>query len=143
MLSLEFVSILLDKYKRSINFRQGTVLLIPYALLGFLIVCSQFSLSPDPSAWGGDLSLSHAEPDDYLHNPDPKRDRASDDGGHIFTARGLANLGCLVFLAVGIITLLYVLLSVIPEMPKPIILQRWLSNYLTFHQQADVEHVRL
>jgi len=134
MLFLEFVPILLDKYKWSINFRQGTVLLIPSALLGFLIVCSQFSLSPDPSAWGGDLSLSHAEPDDYLHNPDPKRDRVSDDGGHIFTARGLANLGCIVFLAIGIITLLYVLSSVIPGTPKLIILQCWLSHYLTFHQ---------
>ena len=28
-------------------------------------------------------------------------------GGHIFTVRGLANLGCLVFLALGILTLLY------------------------------------
>lgn len=71
----------------------------------------QFSLSPDPSAWGADLSLNHAEADDYLHNPDPKRDRINDGGGHIFTARGLANLGCIVFLALGIITLLYVLVS--------------------------------
>ncbi|KAL4078027.1 glycoside hydrolase family 16 protein [Scleroderma citrinum] len=39
------------------------------------------------------------EPDDYLHNPDPKRDLKSDKGGHIFTARGIANLGCLFILA--------------------------------------------
>jgi beta-glucanase (GH16 family) len=68
-------------------------------------ISDKFSLSPDPSAWGADLSLNHAEPDDYLHNPDPKRDRISDVGGHIFTTRGLANLGCLVVLAMGTITL--------------------------------------
>jgi beta-glucan synthesis-associated protein KRE6 len=47
------------------------------------------------------------EPDDYLHNPDPKRDRHYDAGGHIFTARGIANLGCLLILASGILMLLF------------------------------------
>ncbi|KAF8269632.1 glycoside hydrolase family 16 protein [Lactarius quietus] len=41
------------------------------------------------------------EPDDHLHNPDPKRDRHYDSGGHIFTSRGVANLGCLFILAAG------------------------------------------
>jgi len=82
--------------------------MIALVLLGFLIVFLQFSLSPDPSAWGADLSLSHAEPDDYLHNPDPKRDRINDKAGNIFTVRGLANLGCLALLSLGIITLLCV-----------------------------------
>lgn len=66
----------------------------------------QFSLSPDPSAWGADLSPGHVEPDDYLHNPDPKRDRKNDEGGTLFTVRGLANLGCLLVLILGILTLL-------------------------------------
>ena len=48
------------------------------------------------------------EPDDYLHNPDPRRDKHNDNGGTFFTARGFANLGCLAILACGIITLLYV-----------------------------------
>ena len=48
------------------------------------------------------------EPDDYLHNPDPKRDRHYDAGGHIFTARGIANLGCLFILGAGMLMLLYV-----------------------------------
>jgi hypothetical protein len=48
------------------------------------------------------------EPDDHLHNPDPKRDRHYDAGGHIFTARGIANLGFLLFLAAGILMLLFV-----------------------------------
>ena len=82
------------------------------------LVFSKFSLSPDPSAWGGDLSLNHAEADDYLHNPDPKRDRASDGGGHIFTARGLANLGCLATLAMAVITLLYALWFPVPRDAK-------------------------
>lgn len=52
------------------------------------------------------MSVNQQEPDDYLHNPDPKRDRKNDKGGTIFTARGLMNLGCLLFLAAGMITLL-------------------------------------
>lgn len=62
---------------------------------------------------------------DYLHNPDPKRDKKSDKGGTIFTLvswrpaihlrwqllmvllhqRGLMNLGCLVTLIVALVTL--------------------------------------
>lgn len=74
------------------------------------------------------MSSKSVDPDDYLHNPDPIRDRKLDKGGHAFTCRGLANLGCLVcfhsslarlpysrihtqqfILAAGLITLLYVL----------------------------------
>jgi hypothetical protein len=49
------------------------------------------------------------EPDDYLHNPDPRRDRKNDAGGTIFTARGIANLGCLLLLFLCLLTLLCVL----------------------------------
>lgn len=66
----------------------------------------QYSLAADPSSWGADLSVDHQEGDDYLHNPDPRRDYKSDKGGHIFTSRGLANLGCLLILCVGMLTLL-------------------------------------
>lgn len=68
----------------------------------------QFSLSPDPSSWGADVTAGHEEPDDFLHNPDPRRDRKNDKGGNVFTTRGLTNLGCLFVLAAGIVTLLYV-----------------------------------
>jgi hypothetical protein len=50
------------------------------------------------------------EPDDILHNPDPKRDRHHDAGGHIFTLRGIANLGCLAVLFGGMLMLLYAFL---------------------------------
>lgn len=63
----------------------------------------KFSLSPDPSIWASESGTQ--EPDDYLHNPDPKRDRKNDKGGTIFTSRGIANLGCLVLLVVGLTTL--------------------------------------
>lgn len=66
-------------------------------------------MSPDPSSWGGNLSPDHREPDDELHNPDPKRDRKNDKGGTVFTTRGVANLGCLAFLFFGIGMLLCVL----------------------------------
>jgi hypothetical protein len=65
-------------------------------------------MSPDPSAWGADLDLTRAEPDDYLHNPDPRRDRRNDKGGTVCTVRGILNLGCLFILAAGCFTLLYV-----------------------------------
>lgn len=68
-------------------------------------ISDKFSLSPDPQSWGADLSPNHPEPDDFLHNPDPRRDRKSDRGGSVLTYRGLANLGCLVFLAVGLVAL--------------------------------------
>ncbi|KAN0121672.1 beta-glucan synthesis-associated protein [Russula decolorans] len=66
-------------------------------------ISDKFSLSPDPASWGSDLSPNHPEADDFLHNPDPKRDRNNDKGGSIFTSRGLSNLGCLSLL---ILTLL-------------------------------------
>ncbi|KAK0198266.1 beta-glucan synthesis-associated [Armillaria mellea] len=64
-----------------------------------------FSLSPDPAAWGSDISPNHPEPDDYLHNPDPRRDRNNDLGGSVFTYRGLTNLGCIVVLGLGLVSL--------------------------------------
>jgi len=68
----------------------------------------QFSLSPDPSLWGAALSINHPEPDDFLRNPDPLRYGKSDRGFSVFIYRGFTNLGCLIFLAVGLVSLLYV-----------------------------------
>lgn len=70
-----------------------------------LSLSDKYSLSPDPSTWGAHLMMDQPENDDHLHNPDPRRDHRSDKGGHIFTARGLANLGCLAILCAGIVTL--------------------------------------
>lgn len=66
----------------------------------------QFSLSPNPHEWGANLSLEYKEADDYIHNPDPKRDRNTDQGGTVFTYRGLTNLGCLSILVIGLVSLL-------------------------------------
>lgn len=68
-------------------------------------ISDKYSLSPDPAAWGSNLSPDFPEPDDYLHNPDPRRDRKHDTGGHFFTFRGLTNLGCMIVLCVGLLTL--------------------------------------
>lgn len=46
------------------------------------------------------------EDDDYLHNPDPKADKKVDRGGSICSGRGLLNIGCLLFLVLGLLTLL-------------------------------------
>jgi len=64
----------------------------------------QFGLSHSPSDWGVSTSPSDKEPDDWLHNPDPRRDRKIDRGGTIFTLRGLINNGCLLLLAVALIS---------------------------------------
>ncbi|KZT69160.1 glycoside hydrolase family 16 protein [Daedalea quercina L-15889] len=68
-------------------------------------ITDKFALSPDPATWNAHLTPDLPENDDYLHNPDPKRDRKNDQGGNVFTYRGITNLGCLLFLVVGIITL--------------------------------------
>lgn len=52
--------------------------------------------------------MGHAEPDDVMHNPDPRRDKKIDLGGTICTSRGFGNLGCLAFLVLAMLTLLYV-----------------------------------
>ncbi|KAL5519142.1 hypothetical protein ACEPAH_825 [Sanghuangporus vaninii] len=68
-------------------------------------ISDKFSLAPDPSSWGAEIEPNFKEPDDWLHNPDPRRDRKIDKGGTIFTSRGLANLGCLLILVMGLVTL--------------------------------------
>ncbi|KAF8973556.1 beta-glucan synthesis-associated [Flammula alnicola] len=68
-------------------------------------VSDKFSLSPDPTSWGSNLSPDFEEPDDYLHNPDPRRDRKQDRSSNIFTYRGLTNLGCLIVLCLGLLAL--------------------------------------
>ncbi|KAK2461638.1 hypothetical protein APHAL10511_006101 [Amanita phalloides] len=68
-------------------------------------VSDKYSLPPDPAAWGANLSPAYKEDDDWLHNPDPRRDRKNDAGGSCFTYRGLTNLGCLIVLSLGLVTL--------------------------------------
>jgi beta-glucan synthesis-associated protein KRE6 len=50
--------------------------------------------------------MDFKEEDDFLHNPDPRRDKRNDQGGSIFTMRGAANLGCLLVLLLGLLSLL-------------------------------------
>ncbi|THV03459.1 beta-glucan synthesis-associated [Dendrothele bispora CBS 962.96] len=68
-------------------------------------VTQSFSLSPNPRDWGSNLSPNFPEPDDDLHSVDPKRDRKNDRGA-FFSARGVANIGCLVILVIGLLVLL-------------------------------------
>ncbi|KAG8710187.1 hypothetical protein FRC09_000253, partial [Ceratobasidium sp. 395] len=56
-------------------------------------VSSKYALAPDPSTWGLNLLANVPEPDDYLHNPDPRRDRKNDADSSMLTRRGFANLG--------------------------------------------------
>ncbi|TFK67254.1 glucosidase [Pluteus cervinus] len=65
----------------------------------------KYSLAPSPVSWGTPLLMNVSEPDDFLHNPDPNRDRKNDKGGTILTWRGIGNLGCLFVLVAGMVTL--------------------------------------
>ncbi|KAJ6456683.1 beta-glucan synthesis-associated protein [Mycena sanguinolenta] len=59
-------------------------------------IAEKFHLAPDPAGWG--LDISHAEPDDALHDP-----RHDFNAHNIFTVRGFQNVGCLVALCLCIL----------------------------------------
>ncbi|KAF9479722.1 glycoside hydrolase family 16 protein [Pholiota conissans] len=68
-------------------------------------ISDKFSLSPDPTAWGSNLSPDFKEPDDDLHNPDPRRGSKQSHRATVFSVRGLTNMGCLILLCVGLLAL--------------------------------------
>ena len=74
----------------------------------FALMSVQFAFPYDPLDWGSTLDVGSQEPDDWLHNPDPRRDRQVDNDINIFTSRGLTNLGCLVILVIAMVGLLCV-----------------------------------
>src|SRR5271154_5015212 len=76
----------------------------------------QFSLSPDPSQWGSDLSPDLVESDDYIHNPVyPSRPGSIDRDGNPLSIRGFINVGALLSVTLGILILLSVMLLVSPQ----------------------------
>ncbi|CED82799.1 Concanavalin A-like lectin/glucanase, subgroup [Phaffia rhodozyma] len=76
---------------------QSSVLNTP--LSGKPTISEKYTLPADPALWARSDS---PEPDDYLHNPDPKRDHKNDNAGTILTVRGLWNLGCLLILGASL-----------------------------------------
>jgi len=58
--------------------------------------------------WGYSVSPDSQDDDDWLHNPDPKRDKANDFGSSLFTMRGCTNIGCLLVLGIALLGLLLV-----------------------------------
>ncbi|KAK0439544.1 glycoside hydrolase family 16 protein [Armillaria borealis] len=70
-----------------------------------LSISSKYSLAPDPHSWGSNLDPYFKESDDYLHNPTVKGGRIVDDSELSFSSRGVANLGCLSLLCMGILAL--------------------------------------
>ncbi|KAG9006630.1 hypothetical protein FRB94_000556 [Tulasnella sp. JGI-2019a] len=65
----------------------------------------KIALSADPESWEINPGTPGFSSDDWLHNPDPRRDRKNDRGATIFSRRGIANLGCLSILISGILFL--------------------------------------
>ncbi|KAG8862814.1 hypothetical protein FRB96_000824 [Tulasnella sp. 330] len=64
----------------------------------------KFPVSADPGHWAAETSPDYPEPDDELHNPDPKRDRHVDHVA-LFSGRGCLNVGCLVLITTALFTL--------------------------------------
>ncbi|KAF5368856.1 hypothetical protein D9758_002859 [Tetrapyrgos nigripes] len=64
-------------------------------------VTEKYSLAADPTTWGYSLSPDTIEPDDWLHDYDPRRE----DRGAIFSTRALGNLGCLLALGLALLAL--------------------------------------
>ncbi|KAI0268107.1 beta-glucan synthesis-associated [Gloeopeniophorella convolvens] len=72
------------------------------------LLTEKFSLPPNPQLWGLNVSPDFPEPDDDFHNPDEfigHRRRPYRSSFDVFSRRGLTNVGCLVLLCVGIVTL--------------------------------------
>ncbi|KAI0669590.1 glycoside hydrolase family 16 protein [Trametes maxima] len=68
-------------------------------------ISEKYVLPLDPREMPGSLLSDRPEADDALHEPDPGRDHRVDKGGSIISRRGFMNLGCLVLLVTGIVTL--------------------------------------
>ena len=65
----------------------------------------KYSMGVEPTTLTPGDWYDGPEPDDHLHNPDPKG--SSYGRGHIFTFRGIMNLGFLLALVLGMAMLLY------------------------------------
>jgi beta-glucan synthesis-associated protein KRE6 len=69
-------------------------------------------LPPDPELWGTDVLSGVKEDDDWLHDPNFAKKKGflyGDTGGLSLSLRGLGNIGCLLILALALLTLLCVL----------------------------------
>ncbi|TFK99447.1 beta-glucan synthesis-associated [Pterulicium gracile] len=67
-------------------------------------ISQKFYLPPDPQQWGSTLYKDVHEPDDDMHDPTRSDDR-NKHGIFGFSARGLANLGCIIILTLSLLTL--------------------------------------
>ncbi|KAF8903538.1 beta-glucan synthesis-associated protein [Mucidula mucida] len=66
----------------------------------------KYSLAADPTTWGSNLNPRYAEADDALHNPTVRSGKIIDDEAHFsYSSRGVANVGCLLILCCGLLTL--------------------------------------
>lgn len=95
-----------------------------------LILPLQFSLSPDPALWGSNLSPNLVEADDGLHNPEFVGGKLVDrPSSGIITRRGIANLGCLTILTLGLVALLFVHARANRYPTHPGFYQCWVPSY--------------
>ncbi|GJE84331.1 glycoside hydrolase family 16 protein [Phanerochaete sordida] len=66
----------------------------------------EYTLAPDPSTWGADVTKEFKEEDDAMHEPGPPRKGKADRDPHIFSMRGIMNLGALLLVCIGVVALL-------------------------------------
>ncbi|KAL6305819.1 beta-glucan synthesis-associated [Sparassis latifolia] len=73
-----------------------------------LLLGNEYPLSADPEEWGTNLSLNLKETDDDIHEPKyGDNRRLIERDGHMFSWRGLINLGTLVFLCAGLVAFFF------------------------------------
>ncbi|PVF94156.1 beta-glucan synthesis-associated protein [Serendipita vermifera] len=65
------------------------------------ILKKRFSLSPDPSSWGYDVSPKSYDPDDWLH----KDEKDLNSRGSFCNSRGIPTIGCITLLALILVGL--------------------------------------
>ncbi|KAJ7489436.1 beta-glucan synthesis-associated [Mycena latifolia] len=68
-------------------------------------MAEKFSLSPDPTSWGSNLSPHLAEPDDALHNPEVRNGKFIERGSFSWSTRAIYNIGCLIILSLALLAL--------------------------------------
>ncbi|KAJ3748732.1 beta-glucan synthesis-associated [Lentinula detonsa] len=70
----------------------------------FPSIYEKLALAVDPQLWGSDLSANVVESDDELHTPE-KKTRDVEHDGNAWSKRGVLNLGFLLLLCLGVMSL--------------------------------------
>ncbi|THG96277.1 hypothetical protein EW026_g5526, partial [Hermanssonia centrifuga] len=103
-----FQSFNLTKEQRVNSFASSSLSALDSPFLGAgrpLSLGYEYTFSADLQSWASEFTPDFKEEDDAIHEPDPAMRHRIERDGHVFSWRGLTNLGTLVMFTVGIIVL--------------------------------------